>query len=138
MEDKTKHRQRNLGYYHQRRAAIIEQLGGRCAVCGSTENLEIDHIHSDDKAFGVSEHITMSMSKVAAELTKCQLLCRSCHIKKTRAYKDSNAKIDEATVRSIREKYAKGNITQKELGNLYNLKQREISNIVRYQRWSDI
>ncbi len=52
--------------------------GKSCAFCGSTENLELDHIDKatkiDHKVWGWRE------DRRLAELAKCRALCRGCHI----------------------------------------------------------
>lgn len=51
--------------------------GKSCARCGSTKNLELDHI---DPATKVSHRIwSWSEVRRQAELAKCQVLCHSCH-----------------------------------------------------------
>ncbi len=53
----------------------------RCTLCGSTEDLEIDHI---DRATKVSHRIwSWAAERRDAELEKCQVLCHPCHIIKT-------------------------------------------------------
>jgi hypothetical protein len=48
-----------------------------CAFCGSTRDLEIDHIDAKQK---VSHNIwSWSRSRREAELAKCRVLCRGCH-----------------------------------------------------------
>ncbi|MFI9200206.1 hypothetical protein [Streptomyces sp. NPDC053048] len=73
---------------YQRAWAVKKRAGNRaaylagksCAVCGSTESLEIDHITPADK---VSHNIwTWSPVRRFAELAKCQVLCRICHDRK--------------------------------------------------------
>jgi 5-methylcytosine-specific restriction endonuclease McrA len=53
-----------------------------CVVCGSTENLELDHIDSSQKV----EHRIWSWSaeRRQVELDKCQILCLKHHQEKTR------------------------------------------------------
>lgn len=70
-------------YYHVRRRRALEYLGGKCVKCGSTENLEIDHVERSDKEFNISKNLTVSNPTVRAELDKCQLLCRKHHLAKT-------------------------------------------------------
>jgi 5-methylcytosine-specific restriction endonuclease McrA len=59
-----------------------EHLGGKCVECGTTERLEFDHINPADR----TDAITNIMGKEALyeELTKCQLLCHSCHKERSR------------------------------------------------------
>jgi hypothetical protein len=59
-----------------------------CVRCGSTEDLELDHIdpstkHSESK--NTSGLIwSWCTERREAELAKCQILCKSCHLTKTR------------------------------------------------------
>jgi hypothetical protein len=73
-----------LARYYQRRSEAIETLGGRCSVCGSTEELEIDHIDPSLKSFDISKLWSVSKKRFLAELEKCQALCKLHHIEKTR------------------------------------------------------
>lgn len=57
---------------------------GPCAKCGSWEDLEIDHINPADKAFSVSRLWSRSKQVRDKELSKCQVLCHSCHKEKHR------------------------------------------------------
>ena len=62
---------------------LIAMMGGRCVVCGSDECLEFDHIKPQDKSFNISCYYG-SLESIKAELEKCQLLCRACHLEKTK------------------------------------------------------
>lgn len=68
-----------LEYNRSRRAAWF--AGKVCAVCGSPDRLEADHVDPAKKSF----QITWSLSdeRLAPELAKCQPLCYGCHKKKT-------------------------------------------------------
>jgi len=72
--------------YHRLRAARIrnEWLSGKtCLHCGSEHQLQIDHINPAHK---VSHRIwSWSQERREAELVKCQVLCETCHFKKTAA-----------------------------------------------------
>lgn len=66
-----------------RRAHAIALLGGKCARCPSTVNLEFDHIDPKTKSFNIGGALgSMAWAKVEAELKKCQLLCNRCHKRK--------------------------------------------------------
>lgn len=55
--------------------------GKSCEWCGSTEQLELDHIDPTKK---ISHNIwSWSAKRRAAEIAKCQILCRDCHQTKT-------------------------------------------------------
>ena len=65
--------------HHERRAKAVEKLGGKCARCGSAENLEFDHIDRTKKSISIERMWLVSQERHDAELAKCQLLCDSCH-----------------------------------------------------------
>lgn len=72
--------------YKRRRAAALEQLGGKCAICGSTDELEIDHKDPKQKSFSIGKALAGgSEQKIQAELAKCQLLCKKHHQEKSLA-----------------------------------------------------
>jgi hypothetical protein len=81
--DKEKQREYQKQWIAKRRAKYLE--GKSCAFCGSSENLEIDHINPEQKTFNPSALWSMSETnpKRIAELAKCQILCSDCHGKKT-------------------------------------------------------
>lgn len=65
------------------KARLIEMAGGVCAQCGSTEDLQFDHIDRLTKSFVVLAAWNKSDDVVLPEMAKCQLLCKSCHLVKT-------------------------------------------------------
>lgn len=65
-----------------RRAAAVKLLGGKCVVCGSRSRLEFDHIDRSTKRLPSNYLATASAAKFWAEIRKCQLLCRHCHLAK--------------------------------------------------------
>lgn len=67
-----------------RRAILRAALGGECQRCGTTEELEFDHIVPGGQKFWISRGILKPWNVLLAELDKCQLLCRPCHIVKSR------------------------------------------------------
>jgi len=80
------------------REMAVEFLGGRCIRCGydrCTEALEIHHLESSDKDFGISDKgYTRSWNRVREELQKCELLCSNCH-------REVHAKLQLSAVRRI-------------------------------------
>jgi 5-methylcytosine-specific restriction endonuclease McrA len=77
------HAQYQRQLHARRRAEVITALGGCCQRCGSTDNLQLDHIDAGTKRFDISTLFRRS-ALLAAELAKCQLLCRPCHLAKTK------------------------------------------------------
>lgn len=72
--------------YREQMDAFIAHLGGFCVVCGSSEDLQIDHIDPSTKCFTVAKlWPRKKLPEVYAELQKCQLLCVPHHIEKTAA-----------------------------------------------------
>lgn len=66
--------------------AGIAKLGGKCVTCASTERLHFDHIDPTTKEFAVDKLAHSFRTREAqfwAEVAKCQLLCHSCHGKKS-------------------------------------------------------
>ena len=69
----------------ERRQYLEEYLGGKCVRCGTTERLEFDHIKPENKSYTIACNITsFSLEELILEVDKCQLLCRPCHIEKSR------------------------------------------------------
>lgn len=71
-------------YRAKRRKYAINKLGGKCNVCGSTEQLEFDHIDPTTKISTIAKIWTASKEVFEEELNKCQLLCKKCHKEKTK------------------------------------------------------
>lgn len=77
-------------YYKRRRQQLIEECGGKCVVCGTTENLEFDHIDRTTKRDNVTRLLaTSSYEDALREAQKCVLLCKKHHIEKTKLHKDN-------------------------------------------------
>ena len=56
--------------------------GKSCAVCGSIEDLELDHIDPSKK---ISHRIwNWSWQRIEQEVAKCQVLCHDHHLEKTK------------------------------------------------------
>lgn len=79
-----------LERYHRRRAEYISQLGGVCVICGAEESLEFDHIDARTKTADISKLLNgASKATLDAEISKCQLLCRTCHVEKSQQMRDT-------------------------------------------------
>ena len=71
-------------FRHKRKARIIEYLGGVCVVCGTTQELEIDHIDPSLKSFVLNgNNLNRTWEFLLPEVNKCQLLCYEHHKEKT-------------------------------------------------------
>lgn len=71
-----------------RREAWIKEHGP-CAVCGTWDNLQVDHIDPRTKAVSTTSVVWgwSDEARRETELSKCQVLCDSCHKDKTAAQK---------------------------------------------------
>ncbi len=78
-QDKLKY---HLKWKKLRRDKYIKE-NGPCWNCGSDKDLEIDHIDPLQKKIRAGDLWSRSKKVVAQELSKCQILCRVCHAKKT-------------------------------------------------------
>mgnify|MGYP001561270030 FL=1 len=69
--------------YRKRRKEALEFLGGICAKCETKENLQLDHINRNSKEFDIGRFWGTTLERFWAEVKKCQILCKPCHIIKT-------------------------------------------------------
>ena len=89
--------------WRKRRMAAIEKLGGKCVICGIENDLQFDHIDPYYKTLALSDMPSASEENFWHEVSKCQLLCKECHKKKT--LKDlgmKDAKNSHGTISSYR------------------------------------
>lgn len=81
---------------------------GPCANCGSTNNLEIDHVDKNSKdprlrrRRSLSSIWSWSEENRATELAKCQVLCHDCHTEKS--YRERGYQHAQHGTRSMYEK----------------------------------
>ena len=71
--------------YKERKSYCLEYLGGKCVKCGTTHNLEFDHIKRDTKKYNITRKVDKTFDILKEELDKCQLLCYDCHKIKTKS-----------------------------------------------------
>lgn len=64
---------------------------GPCRVCGSSDNLEVDHVNPSEKSFSI--HWGMRWDALEVELKKCQALCERCHDNKSAAEKSKGGQL---------------------------------------------
>lgn len=68
----------------ERRQDCYTRLGNKCARCGITNvDFEFDHMDPSTKTMCISSMLDMPLDVLYAELIKCQLLCKDCHVEKT-------------------------------------------------------
>ena len=132
-------------YYHRRKQGYIDLLGGRCKICNGKENLEFDHIDANNKSFNISKFMNYSKKKVEEELKKCQLLCHSCHLEKTRMNKESirnrakgenvaSSKLKKSDIVNIRKLREEG-LTHQAIADEYNVRRENITAILNGRTW---
>ena len=66
-----------------KRAKLVQQLGGECKFCQSTEELEIDHINGRDydiRRLGSDTRVSRYVKEAKQGLL--QVLCKSCNSEK--------------------------------------------------------
>jgi hypothetical protein len=86
-----------LNRYHQRRKAALEYLGGKCVICQTTENLELDHIDRSSKSIDIARMWSVSEVRFWEEIKKCQLLCKDHHLDKSFEVGDIKPKADHGS-----------------------------------------
>ena len=134
--------------YHEKRQWALAYLGGKCIYCGSTDDLEVDHIDPHEKTMKLTTMTRVSQERFVAELDKCQLLCRNSHVQKTmvdgssrkntaRGERISNAKLTTANVEMIKQLYNEG-ATQQVLADRFSVSRGNISCIVTRKTWKHV
>jgi hypothetical protein len=62
---------------------LLQEAGGRCALCGYNRcpaALHFHHVDPATKQFHLSmQGVTRSLARARAEMAKCVLLCANCH-----------------------------------------------------------
>jgi 5-methylcytosine-specific restriction endonuclease McrA len=74
--------------FAQARAGAEKIYGAACAECGRTSDLEFDHVNNDGHEHRQQESVVSMYRRIVAagaplEDRELQLLCQSCHLKKT-------------------------------------------------------
>lgn len=83
LENKEKIRKQKAERRKIKLKQAKEYLGGKCVGCGTTENLQFDHIDRTKKKYSITKRSLNSFDTLKEELDKCQLLCKTCHEIKT-------------------------------------------------------
>ncbi len=66
------------------RRAWINSFKDKCCECGSDKDLEFDHVRGG-KCYDLSKMITCSRAFILSEIAKCEVVCRTCHCRRTAA-----------------------------------------------------
>lgn len=136
--------------YYKRKKEAFEYLGGKCAACGATSNLQIDHVDPESKSFTVTSCLgSLPKEKLWKELEKCQLLCRRCHRRKSMVDGSRNhgktdgenshlSKMTEEQVLQIRSLFESGEMTQVALAEKFGMSRNGIADIIARRTWKHI
>ena len=123
-------------WMQQRRKRAISYLGGECAHCETTENLQFDHINAQTKDYAISKLLSAKWDRLVEELNKCQLLCRFCHLEKSRA-EGSQSKLTEADIVTIKQLLNEG-VTQRVIAKRFGVVHSNISYIATRKTWARV
>lgn len=123
---------------------IIDVLGGRCIVCGSTNSLQCDHVDPRTKLFAIGSGWTRPAEELWLEVAKCQLLCRPHHEQKTAVDGSNNngeingmSKLREIDVRYIRGLYELGH-SQRAIAAEFEVSHSSVGDILRGNTWTHV
>ncbi len=79
------------------KAALIQELGGKCVMCQSVENLEIDHIYIRNWIPRQKEFSwRISIYRREAKLGLVQVLCEECNKFRGRPTEDAPVALQQA------------------------------------------
>jgi 5-methylcytosine-specific restriction endonuclease McrA len=137
-KDKEAQRAYQREWVRKRRAEWLSDKS--CIVCGSTENLHVDHIDPKSK---LSHHVwSWSEKRRLAELAKCQVLCAVHHKQKTltdgsiKRGTELRHKLTKQQVLQIRE-LAK-TLTYRDIGKQFGIHSSTVTRIVKREDWAHI
>lgn len=130
-----------------RKLEAIELLGGVCVRCGTTENLQFDHIDPETKLFNISTYFEYGDETTFwMEVAKCQLLCFPHHTEKcilegmtTKFIGEANgmAKLRELDVKYIRGLSELG-YTQSAISKEFDVSKTTIGHILNGKTWKHV
>lgn len=116
--------------FEANKAKAKELLGGICAICGTTEALDFDHIDPATKLFNISKGWRYSEELFWAEVAKCQLLCRPHHLEKS-------SKIRSMDVLYIHGLYELGH-SQRAIAREFDVGKSQIGRILIGENWKSL
>jgi hypothetical protein len=83
--DLLKQREYQRDWLRRNRNAWVS-ANGPCVDCGSTEDLQVDHV---DRSLKVTHRVwSWALPRRLAELAKCVVRCKVCHLRKSREVGD--------------------------------------------------
>lgn len=141
VESKAKRLER----YHRIMEQVRFVLGGECIACGSTEDLEADHIDRNTKSFVVSQGWERPAEIFWLEVAKCQLLCEPHHKEKSIAEGDTSkkgssnglSKLTEFDIQVVRALFRLGH-SQRKVAKLFGVSHTVIGDIHRGKTWTHV
>lgn len=90
------------------RLKILEQLGNKCSICGSSFDLEVNHVDRKQKVNSISRMYDYPWEVISEEIKKCNLLCKACHVSYT-AKQWANGEIQPPN-KGVRRQYEHGTL----------------------------
>lgn len=144
MRTKEEQRRYQCEWVKRRRRAWIMD-NGPCALCGSWDELEVDHTVNLSKGIPTANIWSLSPTNPVRlrELAKCRVLCRPCHLEKTkttdvlyrvRGTLHPHVKLTEDQVYEIRHRRADGETSQA-LATIFGVAKGTIDKIHYRQTW---
>lgn len=127
------------------RAEMQARLGGKCAWCGSAEDLHFDHKDPKTKLFDIASGLDRPRAQLLAEVAKCQLLCGPHHREKTlddephsnhvRGERTGSARLRAEDVLAIR---AARGVSPQVLADAYGVSRWTVRTILERKSWRHI
>jgi len=87
----------------RKKATLVEHLGSKCVGCGTTKDLQFDHIDRTQKSFTIGKCWGYTLEKLLEEADKCQLLCKECHQYKTTINHDMNMMAEGYKIKEVKQ-----------------------------------
>ena len=89
-------------YNKNKKQKLLDQFGSCCNACGSTENLQFDHLDKHTKKGNVTTILyTRGFDEAVEEEKKCQLLCAECHRIKTTIHHDNQSLLHGTRITNV-------------------------------------
>jgi hypothetical protein len=89
-------------YNKDKKEKLLSQFGSCCFACGSTENLQFDHLDKHNKRGNVTTILyTRGFDEALEEAKKCQLLCDKCHRIKTTIHHDNQSLLNGTRISKV-------------------------------------